>query len=67
LKNRILAMQTMTSFDRPGRDGHLKKPTHQRRKIKRFGVRIVGYVLMANHYHLQIGTPQANLRGLSGS
>jgi putative transposase len=28
---------------------------------KRFGVRIHGYVLMANHYHLQIETPQANL------
>jgi putative transposase len=27
----------------------------------RFGVRIHGYVLMANHYHLQIETPQANL------
>jgi REP element-mobilizing transposase RayT len=28
---------------------------------KRFGVRIHGYVLMADHYHLQIETPQANL------
>ena len=28
---------------------------------KRFGLRIHGYVLMANHYHLQIETPQANL------
>jgi putative transposase len=28
---------------------------------KRFGVRIHGYVLMANHYHLQIEAPQANL------
>jgi REP-associated tyrosine transposase len=28
---------------------------------KRFGVRIHGYVLMANHYHLQIETPEANL------
>jgi len=28
---------------------------------KRFGVQIHGYVLMANHYHLQIETPQANL------
>jgi putative transposase len=27
----------------------------------RFGVRIHGYVLMGNHYHLQIQTPQANL------
>jgi putative transposase len=30
---------------------------------KRFGVRIHGYVLMANHYHLQIETAQANLSG----
>jgi REP element-mobilizing transposase RayT len=28
---------------------------------KRFGVRIHGYVLMVNHYHLQIETPEANL------
>jgi putative transposase len=28
---------------------------------KRFGVRIHVYVLTANHYHLQIETPQANL------
>ena len=28
---------------------------------KHFGVRIHGYVLMANHYHLQIETPPANL------
>jgi putative transposase len=27
----------------------------------RFGVRIHGYVLMGNHYHLQLQTPQANL------
>ena len=27
----------------------------------RFGVRVHGYVLMANHYHLQIETPWANL------
>jgi REP-associated tyrosine transposase len=27
----------------------------------RFGVRIHGYVLMGNHYHLQLETPQANL------
>jgi putative transposase len=27
----------------------------------RFGVRIHGYVLMGNHYHLQVQTPQANL------
>jgi REP element-mobilizing transposase RayT len=27
----------------------------------RFGVRIHAYVLMGNHYHLQIETPQANL------
>jgi REP-associated tyrosine transposase len=28
---------------------------------KRFGVRIHAYVLMGNHYHLQLETPQANL------
>ena len=28
---------------------------------KRLGLRIHGYALMANHYHLQIETPQANL------
>jgi Transposase IS200 like len=28
---------------------------------KRFGARIHGYVLMANHYHLQVETPEANL------
>jgi REP-associated tyrosine transposase len=28
---------------------------------KRFGVRVHGYVLMGNHYHLQIETPKANL------
>jgi putative transposase len=28
---------------------------------KRFGVRIHGYVLMANHYHPQIATAEANL------
>ena len=28
---------------------------------ERFGVRIHGYVLMGNHYHLQIETPDANL------
>jgi putative transposase len=27
----------------------------------RFGVRIHGYALMGNHYHLQLQTPQANL------
>jgi len=27
----------------------------------RFGVRVHGYVLLANHYHLQIETPRANL------
>src|SRR6202140_3767800 len=27
----------------------------------RFGVRIHGYVLMGNHYHLQLQTPEANL------
>ena len=27
----------------------------------RFGIRIHGYVLMGNHYHLQLQTPQANL------
>jgi putative transposase len=27
----------------------------------RFGVRIHAYVLMGNHYHLQVETPQANL------
>jgi putative transposase len=27
----------------------------------RFGVQIHGYVLMGNHYHLQLQTPQANL------
>jgi len=28
---------------------------------KRFGVRLHGYVLMGNHYHLQLETPEANL------
>ena len=28
---------------------------------QRFGVRVHGYVLMPNHYHLQIETPRANL------
>jgi putative transposase len=28
---------------------------------QRFGLRVHGYVLMPNHYHLQIETPQANL------
>jgi putative transposase len=28
---------------------------------QRFGVRIHGYVLMGNHYHLQLETPRANL------
>jgi putative transposase len=28
---------------------------------KRFGVRLHGYVLMPNHYHLQLETPRANL------
>src|ERR1700736_3554520 len=28
---------------------------------KRFGVRLHGYVLMGNHYHLQVETPEANL------
>jgi hypothetical protein len=28
---------------------------------KRFGLRLHVYVLMPNHYHLQVGTPQANL------
>ncbi len=27
----------------------------------RFGVRLHGYVLMPNHYHLQVETPEANL------
>jgi REP element-mobilizing transposase RayT len=27
----------------------------------RFGLKIHGYVLMGNHYHLQIETPKANL------
>ena len=29
--------------------------------VARFGVRVHGYVLMGNHYHLQLETPQANL------
>jgi len=28
---------------------------------KRFGVRVHAWVLMGNHYHLQIETPEANL------
>jgi len=28
---------------------------------QRFGVRVHGYVLMPNHYHLQVETPRANL------
>ena len=28
---------------------------------QRFGLRVHGYVLMPNHYHLQVETPQANL------
>jgi putative transposase len=28
---------------------------------ERFGVRLHGYVLMGNHYHLQVETPEANL------
>jgi putative transposase len=28
---------------------------------RRFGLRVHGYVLMPNHYHLQVETPQANL------
>ena len=28
---------------------------------ERFGLRVHGYVLMPNHYHLQVETPQANL------
>jgi len=28
---------------------------------KRFGLKIHGYVLMGNHYHLQVETPKANL------
>jgi putative transposase len=28
---------------------------------ERFGLRVHGYVLMANHYHLQVETPKANL------
>jgi REP element-mobilizing transposase RayT len=27
----------------------------------RFGVRLHGYVLMPDHYHLQVETPEANL------
>ena len=27
----------------------------------RFGLRLHGYVLMGNHYHLQVETPKANL------
>jgi putative transposase len=27
----------------------------------RFGLKIHGYVLMGNHYHLQLQTPKANL------
>jgi hypothetical protein len=34
----------------------------------RFGVRFHGYVLMPNHYHLQVETPEANLsRAFIGS
>jgi putative transposase len=29
--------------------------------VARFAVRVHGYVLMGNHYHLQLGTPRANL------
>jgi putative transposase len=29
--------------------------------VARFGVRVHGYVLMGNHYHLQLETPRANL------
>jgi putative transposase len=32
----------------------------------RFGVRLHGYVLMPNHYHLQVETPEANLRAKAG-
>jgi REP element-mobilizing transposase RayT len=28
---------------------------------ERFGVQLHGYVLMGNHYHLQLETPEANL------
>src|ERR1700757_3953895 len=28
---------------------------------QRFGIRLHGYVLMPNHYHLQVETPKANL------
>jgi len=31
------------------------------RLAERFGVRLHGYVLMPNHYHLQLETPEANL------
>jgi putative transposase len=30
---------------------------------QRFGLRVHGYVLMPNHYHLQLETPKANLSG----
>ena len=29
--------------------------------VARFAVRVHGYVLMGNHYHLQLETPRANL------
>jgi putative transposase len=29
----------------------------------RFGLKVHGYVLMPNHYHLQVETPKANLSG----
>jgi REP element-mobilizing transposase RayT len=33
---------------------------------RRFGVRIHGYVLMGNHYHLQLQTPQAKVKDDQG-
>jgi len=34
--------------------------------VERFGVRVMAYCLMPNHYHLVMGTPRGNLSGAVG-
>jgi len=34
--------------------------------VERFGVRVMAYCLMLNHYHLVLGTPQGNLSRAAG-